>query len=131
MAKMTLDELRALRDSQKKEMNRREIDNKDITIIIGMGTCGIAAGARETLRTFLDEIEKKGITNASIKQTGCMGLCSVEPTVEIVMPGMPSVVYGEVTAEVAKDIVSKHIINKKLVSGHVYDKPAADNVVKK
>lgn len=131
MARMTLDDLRAMRDVQKKEMNKRETENKDITIVIGMGTCGIAAGARETLKSFLDEIEKKGITNAMIKQTGCMGLCSVEPTVEIIMPDMPSVIYGEVNAEVAKDIVNKHIMNKKLVSGHVYDKPAVDNIVTK
>lgn len=128
MTKMTLEDLRKLRDTKRQDLSRRDTTGKDILLIIGMATCGIAAGARDTLKALLDELEAKNITNAIVKQTGCMGLCSVEPTVEIHMPGMPNTIYGNVDALVAKKIVDKHILNKTLVNGHVFDKPAADLV---
>lgn len=126
MGKMTLEELRNLRDSAKKEINRRDSEGKDIHIIIGMGTCGIASGAKETFTSFLKELESNNIANAVVKQTGCMGLCYVEPTVEIKVPGMPDTIYGKVDTEVAAQIVKDHIVNKKLVNNHIQDKPAAD-----
>jgi len=130
MAKMTLEELRKLRDEQKKGLTRRDMENKDTQIIIGMGTCGIAAGAKETLDAFIQELEECELDNVRVTQTGCMGLCYVEPTVEVIVPDMPTVIYGKVDAEVARKIVRKHIINKALVNDHVYDKPAADIVDK-
>lgn len=128
MTKMTLEDLRKLRDTKRQELSRRDTSDKDILLIIGMATCGIAAGARDTLKALLDELDAKKVTNAIVKQTGCMGLCSVEPTVEVHMPGMPNTVYGNVDAKVAKEIVDKHILNKTLVNEHVFDKPAADVV---
>lgn len=128
MTKMTLEDLRKLRDTKRQELQRRDTAGKDIQLIIGMATCGIAAGARETLKALLDELEAKKVGNALVKQTGCMGLCSVEPTVEVIMPGMPTTIYGNVNAKVAKDIVDKHILNKTLVNEHVFDKPAPDVV---
>lgn len=102
------------------------MEGKDCQVIVGMGTCGIAAGAKVVLDAFLSELEAKGIENVSVTQTGCMGLCHVEPTVEVIVPGMPDVIYGNVDAKVVKQIVADHIIGKKLVSEHVFDKPAAD-----
>lgn len=128
MGKMTLEDLRALRKEQRKSLSRRNVDNKDMEIIVGMGTCGIAAGAKETLDAFVRELDDNGIKNVRVSQTGCMGLCYVEPTVEVVVPGMPDVIYGKVNPEVAGKIVRKHIMNKTLVNDHIYDRPAADIV---
>ena len=128
MGKMTLEDLRALREEQRKSLSRRSVEKKDIEVIVGMGTCGIAAGAKETLDAFVRELDENGIKNVRVSQTGCMGLCYVEPTVEVVVPGMPDVIYGKVDPEVAGKIVRKHIMNKTLVNDHIYDRPAADIV---
>lgn len=126
MAKMTLEELRKLRSSQKSEMERRDTDGKEIHIIVGMGTCGIAAGAKDALDGFLDTIKNNNLNDVVVKQTGCMGLCYSEPTVEVKVPGMPNVIYGNVDAKVAKSIVEQHIMHKKMVQDHIQDKPAGD-----
>lgn len=131
MKKLTLDDLRKLRDEQKNVMNKRETDDKEIEIIIGMGTCGIAAGAKDAFSAFIDEIDKQGLKNVTIKQTGCMGLCNCEPTVEIHMPGMPDVIYGNVKADVARQIVEQHIIQKTLINNLIQDKPSTDILEKK
>jgi NADP-reducing hydrogenase subunit HndB len=126
MAKMTLEELRKLRDVKKVDIQKRDIAGKDSQIIIGMGTCGIAAGAKVVLDAFLKELDTHNISNVSVTQTGCMGLCYVEPTVEVLTPGMPPVIYGKVDANVARLIVEDHIIHKKMVSEHVFDRPSSD-----
>ena len=126
MAKMTLEALRALREGKKAEIDRRDTDGKDVHIIIGMGTCGIAAGAKQVLEAFIDEIAAKKIENVTVTQTGCMGLCYVEPTVEVKVPGMPDTIYGKVDAEVAKKILKDHVLAKKLVSDHIFDRPSTD-----
>jgi NADP-reducing hydrogenase subunit HndB len=128
MGKLTLEDLRKLREEKKKEVEKRNVDGKDIQIIIGMGTCGIAAGAKETLSAFVDELDKRGLSNAIVKQTGCMGSCSLEPTVEVVMSDMPDVIYGKVNADVARRVVNEHIIGKRLLENHIQDKPSIDIV---
>jgi len=132
MAKMTLDELRKLRDTTQTDIRRREAEGKEIQVIVGMGTCGIAAGAKGTLDAFLKALdENKLVDSVLVRQTGCMGLCHSEPTVEVISPGMPTVVYGHVDAQIARDIVSKHIIGKQLLDNCILDKPAADIIVSK
>ena len=131
MAKLSLEELRKLREQKKSELDKRDTSGKDIEIIIGMGTCGIAAGAKDTFDAFIESLEAAGITNALVKQTGCMGLCYVEPTVEIRVPDMPDIVYGKVDAELARKLVRKHIQGKVLLNDHILDKPAADIIKKK
>jgi len=126
MAKMNLEELRKLREEKKKAISKRDVSNKDIQVIIGMGTCGLAAGAKDTYNAFLDEMDQHSIENVVIRQTGCMGLCHAEPTVEVIMPDMPKTIYGNVDDTVARKIVRKHILNKHLVNNHVFDKPAPD-----
>jgi NADP-reducing hydrogenase subunit HndB len=126
MAKMTLEDLRNLRDEKKKEMTQRNGEDKAAQIIIGMGTCGNAAGAKLAFDAFLDELNSNKIKDKKITQTGCMGLCFSEPTVEVDVPGVPRVIYGNVDAAVARRIVKEHIIGKALVSDHIFDKPAAD-----
>ncbi len=126
MAKMTLAELKALRDAKKQDINRRDLEGKDVTIVVGMGTCGIAAGAKNAISSFIDEIKEHDLTNVTIKQTGCMGLCHSEPTVDIKAPNMPDTIYGNVDAEIAREILIKHIIGKELVSKYVLNRPASD-----
>ena len=126
MAKMTLAQLKALREEKKKDIDRRDNNGKDITIVIGMGTCGIAAGGKDAMATFIDEIREHELTNVTIKQTGCMGLCHSEPTVDIKVPGMPDTIYGHVDPGVAREIVLKHIIGKSMVSKYVLERPALD-----
>jgi len=129
MAKMTLDELRKLRDNTKTDLKRREIEGKEIQIIVGMGTCGIAAGAKATLSAFLMALDENKLTESVlIRQTGCMGLCHSEPTAEVIVPGMPAVIYGSVDDEVAREIISKHVIGRQLLDKLILDRPAADFV---
>ena len=129
MAKMSLDDLRKLRDSKKNDIVRREAEGKEIQVIIGMGTCGIAAGAKPIVDTFLKLIdENRLVETVLLRQTGCMGLCHVEPTVEVVVPGMPAVIYGPVDVKASEEIVRKHIIGKELLGELIRDRPAADIV---
>jgi NADP-reducing hydrogenase subunit HndB len=127
MAKMSLDDLRKLRDNKKDDLKKRDTEGKQIHVIVGMGTCGIAAGAKTTLDTFIAGIDEYKLGDSVVvRQTGCMGLCHSEPTVEVVVPGMPVVIYGPVNADVAKEIIQKHIIGKELLSGIIIDRPAVD-----
>ncbi len=128
MKPLTLEDLRALRERMRNEINRRENEGAAGTITIGMGTCGIAAGAKQTFDAFVDELNKAGLNEVRIRQTGCMGLCHSEPTVEVAVPGMPAVVYGRVDGAVARTIVREHLMDHKLVNDHIFDKPAADLV---
>ncbi|MBL8966058.1 MAG: (2Fe-2S) ferredoxin domain-containing protein [Spirochaetaceae bacterium] len=131
MAKMTLEQLRKLREDKKQDLTRREVEGKEIQIIVGMGTCGIAAGAKQTFDEIVKAVDEYGLgADVIIRQTGCMGLCYVEPTVEVVMPGMPTVIYGKMTQETAKELVRKHLVEKSLLENHIFDRPAAD-IVKK
>lgn len=128
MAKLTLNDLRKLRDQKQKAIEKRDPSNKDAQIIVGMGTCGIAAGAKETFNAIIDELDAKNISHVLVRQTGCMGLCHSEPTVEVIVPDMPTVIYGNVNAEVGKQIVNDHIVSKRLIDNHICDKPAMDIV---
>ncbi len=123
MAKLTLEGLRKLREEIKGKS-----DDKKITILVGMGSCGIAAGAKETMKAFENLVEKKGLSNVIIKPTGCMGFCYVEPTVEISMPGMPRALYGKIKSELVERIIDEHIIRKQLVGEYIFDRPSIDIV---
>lgn len=126
MAKMTLADLRALREAKQGDIKKRATEGKEGQVIIGMGTCGIASGAKIILDEFLTQLDKNGITNISVTQTGCMGLCAVEPTIEVIVPEMPDIIYGNVDKATVETIVKEHIIGKKLVNDHVIDRPASD-----
>ena len=128
MAKMTLDDLKKRREENKVAMDMRETSNKEIQIIVGMGTSGIAAGAKEVLNTFVTTLTEKKLSNVKIRQTGSIGLDHAEPVVEVRMPGMPDIIYGKVNADIAKKIVTEHIVNKRLLDEHVFDRPAVDIV---
>ena len=126
MAKLTLDDLRKMRGEKQKAMDMRDASNKDVQVIVGMGTCGIAAGAKETFTALIDSLNEKSLTNVLVRQTGCMGLCHSEPTVEVVVPGMPAVIYGNVDAATAKAVVEKHIVGHELIDEKILDRPSID-----
>ena len=127
MAKLNLEELRSLRSKLKVDLRRREVKGKDIQVIIGMGTCGIAAGAKATMDSFFKILEeKKLLDTVLIRQVGCMGHCASEPTIEVAAPGMPLVIYGKVDAKTAEEIVIKHIIGRELVEGKIVARPAVE-----
>ena len=126
MAKLTLADLRKMRDENQKLMDLRDSSNKDVQVIVGMGTCGIAAGAKDTFTALVDTLAEKGMTNVRIRQTGCMGLCHAEPTVEVLVPGMPTVIYGHVDVATANAIVEKHIVGKELIGDKILEKPSVD-----
>ncbi|AFG38438.1 (2Fe-2S) ferredoxin domain-containing protein [Spirochaeta africana] len=128
MARMSLEELRKLREDKRLELNRRKVDRKTVEIIVGMGTSGIAAGAKDTLQAFIDQLNEHSLENVVIRQTGSLGLDYAEPTVEVKMADMPDTIYGQVTPAVVTDIIEKHILNKELVNKHVYDRPAPDMI---
>ncbi len=116
----SLDELKKLKgELQAKVEIREKGDNIDslVQIKIAMGTCGIAAGAKATMDAFVSELSKNGVTNAVITQTGCMGYCHSEPTVQISVPGKEDVVFGNVNAVKTAEIVEKYIKNGELVDG--------------
>jgi NADP-reducing hydrogenase subunit HndB len=126
MAKLNLDGLRKLREQKKAEMGKRSAWS-EIQIVIGMGTCGIAAGAKQTMDAFVAGLKENNLTETCrIKKTGCMGLCHSEPTVEIIIPGMSPVIYGMVDPEVSKKIIQNHIIGRELVDDHILERPAVD-----
>ncbi len=126
MSKLTLEALRKLRDEKKQTIALRDSDNKNIQMVVGMGTCGIAAGAKETFGAIIDMIAERNLPNILVRQTGCMGLCHSEPTVEVMVPDMPTVIYGNVTPEIAKEIVEKHVLGHRLLDNHICDRPAVD-----
>lgn len=108
----TLEELMAIRENAKKKMTVREDTGDDnIRIVVGMATCGIAAGARPVLNAFVDEIAKRDLKGVTVSQTGCIGMCQYEPIVEVIEPGKEKVTYVKMTAEKAVKVVNDHIVN--------------------
>jgi NADP-reducing hydrogenase subunit HndB len=101
---------KALKDLQLRDTGKRG------KITVAMGTCGIAAGAKETLRAIVEALAENNINDISVVQSGCMGLCEVEPTIEVRLEGQEPVVYGHVTPENAKRIVKLHILGNQIVS---------------
>lgn len=103
-----LDELKAIREQARKELELREgIGSR--RIVVGMGTCGIAAGARDVMKTFLEEIEKNDSSGVAVTATGCDGNCDKEPIVDVVRDGN-SVRYTNVNKDKARRIFSEHIV---------------------
>lgn len=123
----SLDDLKKMRERLHSDLNIRENSNNPESlpqVKVSMGTCGIAAGAKEVMSKFISELKAQNI-NAVVTQTGCMGYCNVEPTVEITLPGKEPIVYGDVTPARVPEIIEKYISRGELVEGIV---PATHNV---
>lgn len=105
----SLAELAAIKEKMQNKVVMRE-GSGDIRVVVGMATCGIAAGARPVLNTFVEEINNEGLAcNVTVTQTGCIGICQYEPVVEIFEAGKEKVTYVKMTAEKAKEVVEKHL----------------------
>lgn len=117
---MKLEDLRKIREKSEKDMILRD-GKARMKVVVGMGTSGIAAGARETLKNFLAEVEKRQLHDVIVTQAGEKGLSSHEPIVSIFEEGKPVIVYGNVNAEVAKKIVAEHIVNGNPVSDFIVE----------
>ena len=111
----TLEELMALRDAAKAQMTTRDDSSELTRIVVGMATCGIAAGARPVMNKFVDEIAKRGLKNVTVAQTGCIGMCQYEPIAEVLVPGKEKVTYVQLTEDKIAKIVHEHIVNGKVV----------------
>lgn len=112
----SLEELAAIRDKMQAIVNLRIEDSSCTKIVVGMATCGIAAGARPVLKAFSDGIQEKGIKDVMVTQEGCIGLCKYEPIVEVVAPGKEKVTYVNMTAEKAAEVIEQHIIGGNIVT---------------
>ena len=107
----SLEELMAIRDKAKATMTDREGTGDGIRIVVGMATCGIAAGARPVLNAFVEEVAKRNLRNVTVAQTGCIGMCQYEPIVEVFQPGKEKVTYVKMTADKVPTVVTDHIVN--------------------
>ena len=108
----SLEELMAIKEQTMKKMTVREDTGDDVTrIVVGMATCGIAAGARPVLNALVDEVAKRNLKGVTVSQTGCIGMCQYEPIVEIMEPGKEKVTYVKMTAEKAGKVINEHIVN--------------------
>ena len=115
----TLADLRAIKEKAKEEMATRE-KNVKYRIVVAMGTCGIAAGARAVMSSILDEMNKREVKNTIVTQTGCLGCCDQEPLVQVFEGDKSTVTYGKVTPDVARKIVIEHLLEDKIISDYVF-----------
>ena len=111
----SLAELQAIRNRMSEQVNMRKDDNIDTRIVVGMATCGIAAGARPVMLEFVEELKRRGLENVTVAQTGCIGVCRLEPMVEVYVKGQEKVTYVKMTADKVARVVNDHIVNGRPV----------------
>jgi NADP-reducing hydrogenase subunit HndB len=111
----SLDDLKRIREEALKKQQLKETSGKT-EVIVGMGTVGIAAGARETLKAIMDMIESENLSDIIVRQTGNIGLDSFEPIVQVILPGEEKVTYGKVNPEMARQIIKEHIVGGKIIA---------------
>ncbi|MBA4420649.1 MAG: 2Fe-2S ferredoxin [Anaerolinea sp.] len=114
----TLEDLKRIREEAIEKRKAKAISG-EVQVIVGMGTCGIAAGARDAMKAILDVIEINNLSGIIVTQTGCIGLCEKEPIVQVVLGEQSKVTYGKVTPEVAIKIMKEHVDGGKPVQSHV------------
>ncbi|MGB3368867.1 MAG: (2Fe-2S) ferredoxin domain-containing protein [Acidaminobacteraceae bacterium] len=115
-----LEELEAIREKAFKDIDLRN-QNKGTKIVIGMSTCGIAAGARKVLTTIISEVQSKDISDIEVSMTACIGLCTLEPIVEIYSEGNGKITYVNIDSDKAKRIIDEHIVNGKIINEFLMD----------
>ncbi|MGM0440346.1 MAG: (2Fe-2S) ferredoxin domain-containing protein [Chlamydiota bacterium] len=126
MVKLTRQKLQEMRVKEKQSLANNKGQGNKSRIIVGMSSCGLGAGAQETYQTFEEEAHKKNLSDLEISKSGCIGMCHSEPTVEVRVPGMPTIIYGKVNNDIARQIVQHHVIERQLLDDHIFDKPAQD-----
>ena len=113
----SLEELLAIKEKAQAQMSARDAEGKDgVRVVVGMATCGIAAGARPVLSALLSELEKRNVKHVTVTQTGCIGMCQYEPIVEVFEPGKEKVTYVLMTPEKAVKVLNEHLVNGKPVA---------------
>ena len=112
----SLADLEAIRNEMLNKVTLRKEDGDGIRIVVGMATCGIAAGARPVMNAFMDEIAKRKVEHVTVAQTGCIGMCRLEPLVEVYEPNKEKVTYVKMTPEKVAKVVSDHIVNGQVVT---------------
>ena len=128
----SLEELLAIKEKAQAQMAARNAEGKDgIRVVVGLATCGIAAGARPVYDALLDELKKNNVQNISVAQTGCIGMCQFEPIVEVYEPGKEKVTYARMTAEKVIEVVKEHIIGGKVVEEYTIGAVTEENVALK
>ena len=106
----SLEELMAIKAKMADKVAVRQAEGNEIRVVVGMATCGIAAGARPVLNAFVEGVAAAGLAdNVTVTQTGCIGICQYEPVVEIYQKDMEKVTYVKMTAEKAQEVIEKHI----------------------
>ncbi len=111
----SLAELEAIRQKTLENIAMRKEVHDAARIVVGMATCGIAAGARPVMLAFMDEIAKRRLDHVTVSQTGCAGMCRLEPMVDVYLPGQEKVTYVKLTPEMVPRIVAEHIVNGRPV----------------
>ena len=117
----TVKSLEDLKRIREEALQKRQVKaaSGEANIVVAMGTCGIAAGAREAMKAILNLIETENIPGIIVTQTGCIGLCEREPIVQVQVGEQPKVTYGKVTPEIARRIVKGHVVEGKIIEDHV------------
>ena len=107
----SLEESAALRERRKNNVAMRQDNSTATRVVVGMATCGIAAGARPVLTAFVEEVNRRGLKDVVVTQAGCIGMCKLEPIVEVFQPGKEKVTYVKMTPEKVSRIVTEHLVN--------------------
>ena len=115
----SLEELKAIRDKMKGQVDIREEGSDAMRVVVGMATCGIAAGARPVFNALIDEVAKRDLENVKVTRAGCIGMCKLEPIVEVFVPGEEKVTYVKVDADKAVEIIEKHIVGGNVVEEYL------------
>lgn len=116
----SLEDLKRLRE-EALEKRRVKTATGEIQVVVGMGTVGIAAGARETLKSILDYVENENLSNIVVRQTGNIGMDSFEPIVQVIVGENPKVTYGKVTPDAARRIMKEHVVGGQVVKEYVIE----------
>ncbi len=114
----SIDDLKRIREEALKKQELKSTSGQK-QIIVGMGTCGIAAGARDTMKAILEKIEKDNLSGIIVTQTGCIGVCEMEPIVQVQIGDAPKVTYGKVSKDIAARIVDEHVLTGNIVKEHM------------
>jgi NADP-reducing hydrogenase subunit HndB len=109
----SITEIEEIREKALKEIQLRKNDGKR-RVVVGMATCGIAAGARTVMQTLIEELNKRNIKDVTVTMTGCVGVCRLEPIIEVYEPDAPKVTYVKMTPEKAARVVNEHLVNGRV-----------------
>ena len=113
-------DIKAIREKMQSKIEAtKTLINYESFIVVGMATCGISAGARPVFNTRVDEVSKRALRNVNVSRTGCLGMCRLEPIVEVYIPGQEKVTYCHVDADKAKNIIANHIVNGNICTEYL------------